>query len=73
MSHLVVHVLSETQLVFGDADFDKVEVDPPDEVSQDGVVDDSLSDSRIKNPPQRGRPPLWLKGPSPAPQRRPAS
>lgn len=43
MSHLVVHVLPEAQLVFGDADFGEVEVDPPDEVSQDGVIDDSLS------------------------------
>lgn len=73
MSHLVVHVLSETQLVFGDAHFDKVEVDPPDEVSQDGVVDDSLSDSRIKKALQRGCPQQRLKGPPPAPQRRPAS
>lgn len=45
VSHLVVHVLSETQLVFGDADFDKVEVDPPDEVPQDGVVDHPLNDT----------------------------
>lgn len=48
MSHLVVHVLSETQLVFGDAHFDKVEVDPPDEVPQDGVVDHSLDDTKFK-------------------------
>lgn len=42
VSHLVVHVLSETQLVFGDTNFSKVEVDPPDEISQDGVIDHSL-------------------------------
>lgn len=43
VSHLVVHVLSETQLVFGDTNFSKVEVDPPDEISQDGVIDHSLN------------------------------
>lgn len=46
VSHLVVHVLSETQLVFGNTNFSKVEVDPPDEISQDGVVDHSLSETR---------------------------
>lgn len=45
VSHLVVHVLSETQLVFGDTNFSKVEVDPPDEVSQDGVIDHSLNET----------------------------
>lgn len=45
MSHLIVHVLSETQLVFGDTNFSKVEVDPPDEISQDGVIDHSLNET----------------------------
>lgn len=49
MSHLVVHVLPEAQLVFGDTDFGEVEVDPPDEVSQDGVVDDSLHGAEDEN------------------------
>lgn len=53
MSHLVVHVLSETQLVFGDTNFSKVEVDPPDEISQDGVIDHSLNETEGKN--QLGR------------------
>lgn len=48
MSHLVVHVLSETQLVFGDTNFSKVEVDPPDEISQDGVIDHSLNEAEDK-------------------------
>ena len=51
MSHLVVHVLTEAQLVFGDANFSEVEVDPPDEVSQDGVVDHSLKEHFIVNLP----------------------
>lgn len=46
VSHLVVHVLSETQLVFGNTNFSKVEVDPPDEISQDWVVDHSLRDNK---------------------------
>lgn len=45
VSHLVVHVLSETQLVFGHTNFSKVEVDPPDEISQDGVIDHSLNET----------------------------
>lgn len=49
VSHLVVHVLSEAQLVFGDAHFDEVEVDPPDEVTQDGVVDHPLNVSKFKH------------------------
>lgn len=49
VSHLVVHVLSETQLVFGNTNFSKVEVDPPDEISQDGVVDHSLKETEGKN------------------------
>lgn len=43
MSHFVVHVLSETQFIFGNTHFSKVEVDPPNEVSQDGVIDHSLN------------------------------
>lgn len=49
VSHLVVHVLSETQLVFGDTNFRKVEVDPPDKISQDGVIDHSLHVTEHKN------------------------
>lgn len=49
MSHLVVHVLSETQLVFGNAHFDKVEVDPPNEVPKDRVVDHSLNETKFKH------------------------
>lgn len=49
MSHLVVHVLPEAQLVFGDTNFGEVEVDPPDEVSQDGVVDHSLHETDDEN------------------------
>lgn len=45
VSHLVVHVLPETQLVFGHTNFSKVEVDPPDEISQDGVIDHSLNET----------------------------
>lgn len=44
VGHLVVHVLTEAQLVFGYTDFSKVEVDPPDEISQDGVIDHSLNE-----------------------------
>lgn len=47
VSHLVVHVLSETQLVFGNSNFSKIEVDPPDEISQDGVIDHSLNEKAI--------------------------
>lgn len=43
MGHLVVHVLTEAELVLGHAHFGQVEVDPPDEIAQDGVVDHSLS------------------------------
>lgn len=46
VSHLIVHVLSETQLVFGNADFSKVEVDPPNEISKDRVVDHSLKETK---------------------------
>lgn len=53
MSHLVVHVLPEAQLVFGHAHFDQVEVDPPDEVSQDGVVDHPLRDTGIEDERER--------------------
>lgn len=49
MSHLVVHVLPEAQLVFGDTNFGEVEVDPPDEVSQDGVIDDPLQETENEN------------------------
>lgn len=49
VSHLIVHVLSETQLVFGDTNFSKVEVDPPDEISQDGVIDYSLHEGEEKS------------------------
>lgn len=51
MSHLVVHVLTETQLVFGNTNFSKVEVDPPDKISKDGVVDHSLKRTGGKNTP----------------------
>lgn len=43
VSHLIVHVLSETQLVFGNADFSQVEVDPPNKISQDWIIDHSLN------------------------------
>ena len=42
MGHLVVHVLAETQLVFGHANSGQVEVDSSNEVSQDGVINHSL-------------------------------
>ena len=43
VGHLVVHVLAEAQLVFGQTHFGQVQVDPADEVAQDRVVDDPLS------------------------------
>ena len=42
MGHLVVHVLAETQLVFGHTHSGQVEVDSSNEVSQDGVINHSL-------------------------------
>ena len=42
MGHLVVHMLAEAKLVFCHANFYQVKVDPANEVSQDGVIDDSL-------------------------------
>lgn len=48
MSHLVVHVLPETQLIFGNTDFSKVEVDPPDKISQDGVIYHSLNETKMR-------------------------
>lgn len=49
VSHFVVHVLSEAQLVFGYTNFSKVEVDPPDEISQDRVIDHSLKETEVEN------------------------
>lgn len=59
VSHLVVHVLPETQLIFGDTDFSKVEVDPPDKISQDGVIDHSLNETEDEN--QTSTPSFWAE------------
>lgn len=45
VGHLVVHVLTETYFVFRQTNFGQVEVDPPDEIAQDRVVDDTLKTS----------------------------
>lgn len=49
MSHLIVHVLPEAKFIFGDTHFGEVEVDPPDEISQDGVIDHSLHETQNRN------------------------
>lgn len=49
MGHLIVHMLTEAQLVFGYTNFSKVEVDPPNEISQDGVIDHSLNEKKERN------------------------
>lgn len=47
MGHLIVHMLTETKLVFCHAHFDQIKVDPSNEVAQDGVVDDALYSTKV--------------------------
>lgn len=47
MGHLIVHVLTETKLVFSHTHFDQIQVDPSNEVAQDGVVDDALHKTTV--------------------------
>lgn len=42
MSHLILHVLSEAQLVWGNTDLCKEEVDSANEVTKNGVIDHTL-------------------------------
>lgn len=42
MSHLILHVLSEAQLLRGHADLCEEEVDSADEVTQNRVIDHTL-------------------------------
>lgn len=46
VGHLVVHVLTETYFVFSQTNFGQVEVDPSDEVAEDGVVNNTLKTER---------------------------
>lgn len=51
MSHLILHVLSEAQLLRGNADLGEEEVDSADEVTQDRVIDHTLQgEKQGKNP-----------------------
>lgn len=47
VGHLIVHMLTETKLVFCHTHFDQIKVDPSNEVAQDGVVDDPLYTVRM--------------------------
>lgn len=47
VGHLIVHVLTETKLVFRHTNFDQIKVDPSNEVAQDGVVDDALHNTKV--------------------------
>lgn len=42
MSHLILHVLSEAQLLWGHADLGEEEVDSADEVTENRVIDHAL-------------------------------
>lgn len=42
VGHLIIHMLTETKLVFCHAHFDQIKVDPCNKVAQDRVVDNSL-------------------------------
>lgn len=42
MSHLILHMLSEAQLVWGNTDLCEEEVDSADEVTKNGVIDHTL-------------------------------
>lgn len=42
MSHLILHMLSEAQLLWGYTDLRKEEVDSANEVTENGVIDHTL-------------------------------
>ena len=42
MSHLILHMLSEAQLLWGYTDLCKEEVDSANEVTENGVIDHTL-------------------------------
>lgn len=46
MSHLILHVLSEAQLVRGYTNLCKEEVDSNNEVTKNGVIDHALKESK---------------------------
>lgn len=46
MSHLILHVLSEAQLVRGYTNLCKEEVDSTNEVTKNGVIDHALKESK---------------------------
>jgi len=50
VGHLVVHVLAETDLILGQTHFGQVEIDPTDEVAQDGIVDHTLGTRKENRP-----------------------
>lgn len=48
VSHLVVHVLTETHFIFGQSHINQIQVDSPNEVTQHWIVDHSLQKTEIR-------------------------